>query len=159
VSRAFSGPAMSALAPSLVPANVLPRAIPWNTLSVQGGMVIGPWLGGILCAHSPVTPYLFSGALYFLSFLTGVYLMMQPIDARGHGGGERRMTMIKEGLDYLWTNKIVLGAISLDLFAVFLGGATALLPVYARDILAIGPNGFGILRSGPAVGAGIVTLI
>jgi MFS family permease len=159
VSRAFSGPAMSALAPSLVPASVLPRAIPWNTLSVQCGMILGPWIGGILCSQSNTLPYIFSGILYFLSFLTGVYLMFQPINAHGESRGERRMTMIKEGLAYLWQNKIVLGAISLDLFAVFLGGATALLPVYARDILDIGPHGFGILRSGPAIGAGVVTLI
>lgn len=159
VSRAFSAPAMSALAPSLVPPEVLPKAIPWNTLSVQGGMIMGPWLGGILCAISPATSYIVSGSLYFIACLTGIYLLLQPINARGQKSDASRLTMIREGLHYLWTSKVVLGAISLDLCAVFLGGATALLPVYARDILQIGPDGFGILRSGPAIGASVVTLI
>ena len=159
ISRAFSGPAMMSLAPTLVPPEVLPRAIPWSTLSVQAGMVLGPWVGGVLCAISPLLAYKFAGSLYLISFLTGVYLMCQPINARGHKPDASRLTMIREGLNYLWTSKIVLGAISLDLFAVFLGGATALLPVYARDILDIGPDGFGLLRSGPAIGASAVTLI
>lgn len=159
VSRAFSGPAMSSLGPSLVPPEVLPRAIPWNTLSVQGGMVLGPWLGGMLCAISPVVSYEVAGGLYFVSFLTGVYLMFQKINARGAKPDASRMTMIREGLHYLWHSKIVFGAISLDLFAVFLGGATALLPVFARDILNIGADGFGLLRAGPAIGGAVVTLI
>lgn len=159
VSRAFAGPAMMSLAPSLVPAEVLPKAIPWSTLSVQSGMVLGPWLGGILCSISPTLSYEVAGALYFVSFLTGVYMMFQKINARGKKSDASRLTMIREGLHYLWHSKIVFGAISLDLCAVFLGGATALLPVYARDILNIGPDGFGILRSGPAIGAAIVTLI
>lgn len=159
VSRAFSGPAMMSLAPTLVPPEVLPRAIPWSTLSVQGGMVLGPWLGGMLCAISPLLAYEVAGSIYFISFLTGIYIMMQPINARGQRPDASRLTMIREGLHYLWHSKIVLGAISLDLFAVFLGGATALLPVYARDILQIGPDGFGLLRSGPAIGAATVTFI
>ena len=158
VSRAFSGPAISALGPTLVPPEVLPRAIPWNTLSVQGGMVLGPWLGGALCAISPFFSYSVAGCLYFASCLVGVYLLLQPINARGQPGAASRMTMIREGLNYLWTSKVVLGAISLELFAVFLGGVTALLPVYARDILDIGPSGFGLLRSGPAIGGAIVTI-
>ncbi len=159
VSRAFSGPAMSALAPSLVPVAILPKAIPWNTLSIQSGMILGPWLGGMLCAISPFLSYVVAGSLYFVACFSGIYLLMQPINARGQKSDASRLTMIKEGLAYLWSSKIVLGAISLDLFAVFLGGATALLPVYARDILNIGPDGFGLLRSGPAVGAATVTLI
>jgi MFS family permease len=159
ISRAFSMPAMSALAPTLVPPEVLPRAIPWNTLSVQGGMVLGPWMGGMLCAISPFLAYAFAGALYFMSALFGVYLLLQPINARGSKNVTSRLSMIKEGLNYLWSSKVVLGAISLDLFAVFLGGVTALLPVYARDILHIGPDGFGLLRSGPAFGGAIVTLV
>lgn len=159
VARAFSSPAMSALAPTLVPAELLPRAIPWSTLSVQGGMVLGPWIGGILCAISPVISYEVAGELYFIAMLTGVYLLFQPINARGEKRDASRFTMIHEGLLYLWSSKIVLGAISLDLFAVFLGGVTALLPVYARDILNIGPDGFGLLRSGPAIGGAVVTLI
>jgi len=159
VSRAFSGPAGSALAPMLVPKEILPNAVAWNTLSVQGGMVLGPWVGGALCAIAPVWAYVFSGSLYIIAIITCIVLLMMNINARAAHKSGKRLNMIKEGLEYLWTSKIVLGAISLDLFAVFLGGVTALLPVYARDILNIGADGFGLLRACPAIGGGIVTLI
>jgi MFS family permease len=160
ISRAFAAPAIMAMAPTLVPAEILPRAIPWNTLAVQGGMVLGPWIGGKLCAASPLIAYIVAGSLYCVAGLTGLYLLKQPIQARGAGQTDAsRMTMIKEGLGYMWVNKTVLGAISLDLCAVFLGGVTALLPVYARDILNIGADGFGLLRAGPAIGGGLVTLV
>jgi MFS family permease len=159
VSRAFSMPAGNALAPTLVPPSLLPQAVAWNTLSTQGGMVLGPWLGGLLCAVAPVWAYGFAATLYLTAGLVALALLAMKLDVRPKHSGASRLTMIREGLHYLWHSKIVLGAISLDLFAVFLGGATALLPVFARDILHIGADGFGLLRSGPALGAGIVTLI
>ena len=159
VARAFSMPAGTSLAPRLVPGAILPQAIAWNTLSVQGGMVLGPWLGGLLCAANPAYAHEVAGVLYFIASMTGVMLLMMPIDAKAAQKAGSRVTLIKEGLVYLWSNKIVLGAISLDLFAVFLGGATALLPVFARDILHVGADGFGLLRSGPALGGGLVTLV
>jgi MFS family permease len=159
VARAFSMPAGTALAPTLVPPKVLPMAIAWNTLSTQGGMVLGPWLGGILCAIAPLWSYVVSCSFYLVASITGILLLTMTLEGRAKNATGSRLTMIREGLAYLWHNKIVLGAISLDLFAVFLGGATALLPVFARDVLHIGADGFGLLRSGPALGGGIVTLI
>lgn len=157
--RAFSMPAGSALVAALVPADVLPRAVAWNTLSVQGGMVLGPWLGGMLCAVAPFWANAVAGVFYLIASFTGVALLLMPIDAKPKHNGQSRAVMIREGLAYLWSSKIVLGAISLDLFAVLLGGVTALLPVFARDVLDIGPGGFGLLRSGAAIGGGVATLV
>jgi len=159
MGRAFSMPAGTALAPNLVPQRILPQAVAWNTLSTQGGMVLGPWIGGLLCAVAPVWAYGFAGTLYFAAGIIAVFLLAMKLDVAPRPGKNSRLTMIREGLVYLWTSKIVLGAISLDLFAVLLGGATALLPVFARDILHIGADGFGLLRSGPALGGGLVTVI
>lgn len=154
-ARSFSTPASTALVPMLVPREILPRAIAWNSLSVEAGMILGPWLGGILSTVSPAASY----AVNCLIFLVGGLLIFyikgntKPV----HTGG-RRLDLIREGLIYVWQNKLVFGAISLDLFAVLLGGVTALLPVFARDILHIGPDGFGLLRSGPALGGGLSAL-
>lgn len=155
VARAFIMPASSALGPMLVPAPLLPRAIAWNSLGMQIGMVFGPLIGGLLCAVSVPVSYGFSATLYLLAAL--VFLLIRASTRPAYNGGSRR-AMIQEGLRYIWSNKLVFGAISLDLFAVLLGGVTALLPVYARDILHIGPDGFGLLRSGPAIGGGLVAV-
>ena len=155
-SRAFMGPSSTALGPMLVPRSLLPRAIAWNSLAWQGGSILGPAVGGLLLAHSTGLSYSVTTVLYGLAFLC-VFLIRgvtQPIVQAGS-----RWALIKEGLVYTWTNKIVFGAISLDLFAVLLGGATALLPVFARDVLHVGPSGFGILRAGPAIGATLVAVI
>jgi MFS family permease len=154
-SRAFMGPASTALGPMLVPKALLPRAIAWNSLAWQGGSILGPALGGILVAHSPGLSYCVTIGLYILAALSVLMIRgnTQPIVNPGS-----RWALMKEGLGYVWTNKIVFGAISLDLFAVLLGGATALLPVFARDILHAGPEGFGILRAGPAIGATLVAV-
>ncbi len=159
VATSFSMPAGTALAPMLVPKKILTQAIAWNTLSTQGGMILGPWIGGMLCAIAPLWAFIFAGSLYLTAGVIGTIFLMMKLDTKPQHSGGSRMTMIREGLRYLWHSKIVLGAISLDLFAVLLGGVTALLPVYARDILQIGADGFGLLRSGPALGGGIVTLI
>lgn len=153
VGRAFTMPASASLGPMLVPREVLPRAIGWNTLAMQIGMVVGPWLGGVLSAVSVPAAYVAAAALY-----VGASIAVWLIGANSkpdHKGGER-LKLIAEGLAYVWSNKIVFGAISLDLFAVLLGGVTALLPVFARDILDIGADGFGLLRSGPAIGGGLM---
>jgi len=155
VGRAFTMPASASMAPMLVPREILPRAIGWNTLAMQGGMVLGPWLGGLLCAISVPAAYGTSAVLYVAAGIAVSFIAAntQP-DHKGGG----RLKLIAEGLAYVWSNKIVFGAISLDLFAVLLGGVTALLPVFARDILHIGPDGFGLLRSGPAIGGGLMAL-
>lgn len=152
-SRAFMGPAGTALGPMLVPRSLLPRAIAWNSLAWQGGSIIGPALGGALVSLSPAHAYGATTALYAIALLTVSSIRMNTKPEVQAGS---RWTLIKEGLGYVWHNKIVFGAISLDLFAVLLGGATALLPVYARDILHVGPEGFGVLRAGPAIGATLV---
>jgi MFS family permease len=160
VGRAFAMPAGMAMIPTLIPPEILPGAIAWNTLGVQIGMIIGPWLGGMLAAYSPVVANLSASVLFFLSLLAVLRLMMFPVNTRPTAQqGHSRLTMIREGLVHIWGSKAVFGAISLDLFAVLLGGVTALLPAYAKDVLAIGPEGFGQLRSVFALGAGAMTLL
>ncbi len=155
VTRSFFSPASSAMMPMLVPRELLPRAVAWSSLAWQTAAIGGPALGGLLIALSPATAYLTGLGLYAagviatLSIRTSTKPTVQP---------GSRWTLMKEGLVYVWTNKIVFGSISLDLFAVLLGGATALLPVFARDILHVGPQGFGILRAGAAMGAAPVAL-
>jgi MFS family permease len=155
-SRAFMSPANTALGPMLVPRSLLPRAIAWNSLAWQGASILGPALGGVLCAISPAVSYSVSLSLYLCAAvsLSLIRATTRPVLQPGS-----RWALVKEGLGYVWANKIVFGAISLDLFAVLLGGATALLPVYARDVLHVGAQGFGILRAGPAVGAAIVATV
>ncbi len=153
-ARAFFQPTASALGPMLVPPPLLPRAIATNSLAAQVASIAGPALGGLLCAASPVIGYLVSAGLYATA--AGCALLIRA-DTRPHvEPGRSRVAQIREGLGYVWRNKLVFGAISLDLFAVLLGGATGLLPVFARDVLGVGPEGFGVLRSSPAVGAVLV---
>ena len=151
VGRAFAGPALSALAPNLVPREILPRAIALSSIAWQTGAVLGPALGGYLYAYAPSAPYAASGLL-FVSAL--ICLLAIPIVPRtGLARGPNPWAQMVEGLRYVRRNRLVLGAISLDLFAVLLGGATAMLPVFARDVLHSGPEGLGHLRAAPAVGA------
>jgi MFS family permease len=152
-ARAFMGPASTALAPGLVPLPLLPRAIAWNSLSWQGASIAGPALGGLLCAISPGVSYMVIGGVYVVAALI-LLLVRAPRPQVRHTAS--RVALIKEGLVYVWRQKIVFGSISLDLAAVLLGGATALLPVFARDVLHVGAEGFGVLRAGPAIGASLV---
>jgi MFS family permease len=156
VARAFFAPASTALGPMLVSRALLPRAIAWNSLAWQTASIIGPAAGGFLVARATSDAYFTTFGLYLVAAVAVVLIRKsgQPVVNPGS-----RWTLMKEGLAYVWNQKIVFGAISLDLFAVLLGGATALLPVFARDILHIGAQGFGILRSGPAIGATVVALL
>ncbi|MDB5419674.1 MAG: permease of the major facilitator superfamily, partial [Phenylobacterium sp.] len=154
-ARAFFAPANTAMGPMLVPRILLPRAIAWNSLAWQTASIAGPAAGGLLVALSPTHAYVATFLLYLLSALF-VALIRKPTQPQVQPGS--RWALMKEGLAYVWRQKIVFGAISLDLFAVLLGGATALLPVFARDILQVGAQGFGILRAGPAIGATVVAL-
>jgi MFS family permease len=153
--RAFFAPASTALGPMLVPRALLPRAIAWNSLAWQTASIAGPAAGGLLLMASPAHAYFTTFGLYLAS---GLCVAMIKKNAQPDVQPGSRWQLMKEGLAYVWRQKIVFGAISLDLFAVLLGGATALLPVFARDILHVGPQGFGILRSAPAVGATAVAL-
>jgi MFS family permease len=156
MARAFRAPAGVALAPMLVPTELLPRAIAWNSLAFQIGRISGPALAGFLVGRwSPTHSYAVSLTLYVVP-IVGLAFVRHATRPAPHVGS--RIDRVKEGISYIWTNRVVLGAISLDLFAVLLGGATALLPVFARDILNVGPEGFGLLRSAPAAGAAVVAL-
>jgi MFS family permease len=155
-ARAYFSPASTALGPMLVPRALLPRSIAWNSLAWQTASIIGPAAGGVLVAISTSYAYFTTFGLYLVAALCVLLIRKsgQPVVNPGS-----RWALMKEGLAYVWNQKIVFGAISLDLFAVLLGGATALLPVFARDILHIGAQGFGILRSSPAIGATVVALM
>ena len=148
-SRAFLQPASGSLAPMLVPREELPRAIAWNSLGFQAASILGPWIGGALSA-SPAVAFGAAAGFYAVSL---VFLQLIRANTRPAPQNLSAVAMVKEGLAYVWREKIVFGAISLDLFAVLLGGAVALLPVFAQDVLKVGAHGFGILRSGPAIGA------
>ena len=154
-ARAFLSPASSAFVPMLVSRPDMARAISLKSLSWQASVIVGPWFGGLLCAHSAALAYGVTAALYAGG--VGVLLLV-PSRGRPEPQAGSRIEQIREGLAYVWGNRIVLGAISLDLFAVLLGGATALLPAFATDVLEVGPTGFGLLRSGPALGAAAVAL-
>ena len=156
IGRAFAGPALSSFAPNLVPAELLPSAIALNSIAWQAGAVAGPLLGGAAYALSTSLPYESSAVLFAIA--VGAMLMIRPIPL-GNAGDSHPLRAVIEGLAYVRNNKIVLGAITLDLFAVLLGGATAMLPVYARDILHVGSEGLGALRAAPAVGAALTALV
>jgi MFS family permease len=151
VARAFAGPAHGALAPNLVPREILPRAIALSSIAWQSGAILGPAMGGYLYAWAPFAPYAAS-ALLFAIGLVGLFAI-GPIARTKLERGPNPWEQMVEGLSYVRRHRLVLGAISLDLFAVLLGGATAMLPVFARDVLHSGPEGLGHLRAAPALGA------
>ena len=152
VARAFSVPATSALGPNLVPPDVVPQAIATTSIGSRVGAILGPTAGGYLYLASPSAPYLFSACLWLISIIALTFI--RPIRRSAIPVGTRNSWQrMLDGIAYVRTNKLVLGAISLDLFAVLLGGATALMPVFARDILHAGASGLGHLRAAPAIGA------
>ncbi len=154
-ARAFFRPASWAMMPMLLPISEVARAISVSALGGEVAVIVGPSLGGLLVAHSTATAYGVTAVLYFIGLATVLMINQSTTPVRQPGN---QFDLIREGLVYVWHNKIIFGAISLDLFAVLLGGATALLPAFASDILNVGPTGFGILRSAPAVGAAAMAL-
>jgi len=156
--RAFNGPAGQAFLPLLVPEKVFPKAVAWNSSIFQAAAIAGPVVGGLLYGWtaSPAPVYSCAGIEYLaaLLVLAGIHIpaVQQTRPAPSYA-------LALEGLRYIGRNRLILGAISLDLFAVLLGGAVALLPVYAREILKIGASGLGILRSAPGLGAVIMALV
>jgi MFS family permease len=154
VARAFMSPANGSLLPILVPPEQFARAVAWNSTAFQGATITGPALGGILYAVGPEYVYGTATALLLLGFLCIASVQGRwkvPSHSAGWSG-------LLEGVRFVFAKKAILGAVSLDLFAVLFGGATALLPIYARDILHAGPWALGILRSSPALGAAIVAV-
>lgn len=149
-ARAFWGPAAQSLAPNLVPPEALSNAITTNATAWQMAAILGPAVGGLLYGIAPMVAFGTSATLLASAVVT-VLLIPKPHQPRG-----RRATSLETifgGFRYILSNKVVLGAISLDMFAVLMGGAVALLPVYAKDILQAGPQELGLLRAAPGVGA------
>ena len=156
IVRAFNGPALSALAPNLVPKTILPNAIALSSIAWQVGMIVGPAIGGYTYAIFPALPYFVALGLFACSMVALSFIGRVPQPPRE--ANRRPIHQMVEGLRYVVRNKMVLGAITLDLFAVFLAGATALFPVYARDILEVGETGLAQLAMAPAVGAALTAL-
>ncbi|MEE2526300.1 MFS transporter [Hyphobacterium sp. HN65] len=154
-ARAFRGPAVQALLPNIVPPSMLSRAIALNSSAWQLTMILGPVAGGLLYGVSPLAAYGTATALLVIAAL----LATQIPKPEQHSESEpQSWDTILAGFKYIWKEKIVLGALSLDLFAVLVGGAVALLPVFARDILEVGPVGLGLLRSSQGIGAVLVAI-
>lgn len=149
-ARAFYGPAATSLAVNLVPREDFPNAVSWVTTSWQAATIFGPVIGSLLYGVSPDIAY---GTATVLFVTAGILILSIPKPNQMIMREPPTLDSILGGFRYIWKEKVVLGAISLDLFAVLLGGAVALMPVYARDILGIGEQGLGILRAAPGVGA------
>lgn len=155
VGRAFLGPASASLVVNLVPTEVFSNAISWNSSAWQVATIVGPVAGGLLYGLSPAIAY--SIATILLAAAT-ICIFSIPKPTQHTLSEKKPLRTLLAGFHYIWKEKVVLGAISLDLFAVLLGGAVALLPVYARDILQLGPWGLGMLRAAPGIGAILTAL-
>ena len=149
-ARAFETPTMHTLVPGIVPPSLLPRAIAASGTASQTAIICGPAIGGLLYVFGAATVYLVITAVFVLASA-----LISLIRLQGPPPEKKPVTLetLFAGFRYIRYNKVVLGAISLDLFAMLLGGVTALLPIYAKDVLDTGPWGLGLLRSAPAVGA------
>jgi MFS family permease len=161
VIRAFSGPAGQALMPNLIDRQDLERAVALGSSSWQLAMIAGPSLGGALYAATgrAGVVYVVCAGMALLAFASVLAIGSPPAPSEARKREPATWTTLLAGLRYVWSNRPILGTISLDLFAVLLGGAVALLPIFARDLLHIGPWGLGILRSAPAFGAATVAFL
>jgi MFS family permease len=148
--RAFQMPAQQALTPLLVPAPLLARALAFSSAGLQGAIIAGPALGGLIYAAGAAITYAVCAALFAVA--TTLCLAIRYAHAPPRAESVSWLTLLA-GVHFIVGRKVVLGAVTLDLFAVLLGGATALLPMFAKDILQAGPGGLGLLRAAPAVGA------
>jgi MFS family permease len=149
-ARAFYGPAATSLAVNLVPREDFPNAVSWVTTSWQMATVAGPVIGSLLYGLAPEAAY---GTATCLFILAAGLIFSIPKPNQQISREPPTLSSILGGFRYIWKEKVVLGAISLDLFAVLLGGAVALMPIYARDILQVGELGLGLLRAAPGIGA------
>jgi len=149
LTRAFQMPAQQAITPLLVPKELFQRAVALSSTGVEVAVICGPALGGFLYLKGALTVYSVCAVLFTLSMM--LTLWVHYVHVVRHNS--LSWVSLFAGVAFVWERKVLLGAISLDLFAVLLGGATALLPIFARDILYVGPDGLGLLRSAPAVGA------
>jgi MFS family permease len=152
-ARAFEMPAMQAMLPNLVPAATLPQAVAAAAGGRELAVILGPALGGFIYAFGPDWVYLVGTVVFCLAGIAIIGIRMPPRAAGANVPAQSRAATLLGGITFIKARPVILGAISLDLFSVLLGGATALLPIYARDILVTGPWGLGLLRAAPAVGA------
>ena len=155
VARAFSMPAGQALLPNLVPLEHFSRAVAVNSSTWQVSTIAGPALGGLVYLLGPEYVY---GSVAVLLASAVVLMLGVRVPAPAPQTGPDSWHTLLEGLRFVWQRKIILGAVSLDLFAVLFGGATALLPAYASDVLRVGPDGLGVLRAAPGVGAALIAI-
>jgi MFS family permease len=155
-AQAFENPTMTALMPGLVPRRDFSRALVWYNTASQLARIAGPSVGGLLYLLGPTVAYAIGTALFLLAALSII-----PLKVTSGIGKQPAMSVasVFAGLSFTFRTPVILGAISLDLFVVLLGGATALLPIYARDVLQTGPEGLGMLRSAPGVGALAMSLV
>jgi len=158
VVRSLNGPVSRALLPQLVPEEHFQNAVAWHSSIFQVGTILGPSLGGLIYAlfGGPSSVYAISLACYVLAIACTLRIHFQ---AKAREREPINLKTVLAGIAYIWKQKVVFGSISLDLFAVLLGGAVALLPAYAREILHTGPWGLGLLRSAPGVGAGAMAIL
>ena len=155
LARAFFAPASASLVANLVPPEDFANAVAWNSSAWQTATIVGPVAGGLIYGIGAEVAYGIAAAMMVSAGLL-VFSIAKP--AQRTTGEKASLSTLFAGFGYIWEEKVVLGAISLDLFAVLLGGAVALLPVYARDILELGPWGLGLLRAAPGVGAILVAV-
>ena len=154
-ARVFIGPSLSAIVPNVVPAELLPKAIAISSVAWQSASVLGPALGGFLLARNHALPYWFSAAALLLAIgaLLAIRHRAPPAAAK-----EPPLKLMGDGARFVWRDRFLLGCVSLDLFAVLLGGATAMLPAFAYDVLHVGDEGLGLMRAAPALGASLVAI-
>jgi MFS family permease len=155
-ARAFEAPTLQAILPGVIPGPLLPRAIAATSSSTQTAMIVGPALGGLLYAAGPTIVYAACAGLFLAA---NVLLRFVQVERAGSPREPVTLTTVFAGISFIRKNPLVLGAISLDLFAVLLGGSTALLPIFARDVFHTGPWGLGVLRTAPAIGALAMSIV
>ncbi|MGO4198385.1 MFS transporter [Rhizobium sp. YAF28] len=153
---AFERPTMAALLPNIVPASMLQRAVATSTSLMQTALIIGPSLGGLLYGVSPIAPFAIAAVLFAVASFNVISIRMEWTPSKRE---PVTLTSVFAGVSFIRSRPVMLGTISLDLFAVLLGGATALLPMFARDILHAGPWGLGLLRAAPAIGALAMSIV
>jgi MFS family permease len=158
VVRSFNGPASRAILPLLVPEEHFPNAIAWNANAFQSATILGPAIGGLVYAafRGPAAVYAVAAITASSAFML---LLQFQLRKKPRPREPVSLASVVAGVRYIWRHKLILGSITLDLFAVLLGGAVALLPVYAREILRTGPWGLGLLRCSPGIGAAVMSVL
>jgi MFS family permease len=154
--RTFDTPALQSILPDIVPKDMLPKAIASSASAMQIASIVAPALGGLLYTYGANVTYILTCSVYILGI---VFVILLPKLINQNAGNPITLKNMLAGVHYIYNNKDVLGAISLDLFVVLLGGATALLPIFANEILHTDTFGLGVLRSAPAIGALIMSIV